>query len=159
MNGGRGFGGGERRKTDRRTRRGTVRRRLEECARRGEGSPGRRGGVCAGPQGGRPPQTRSPKWGACWRPREESLAVPRPPRPAPSRSGLRLCPLAASVPASFPALGGIGDWVPRASGGTPSRPGRRAVSRAHVHRSLFRPGLSCKAFGDRPREPPLLSSS
>lgn len=113
MNGGRVFGGGARRKTDRRTLGGTVRRRVEECAGPGEGSVG---GAAPGPQrrsvqravgeGRRPPKPRSPQERAPLEaPGGAAAAVPRPPT-APMACALTFWPqaLSPSCPstASFP---------------------------------------------------------
>lgn len=89
MNGARGFGGGARRKIDRRTRAATTRRTAKQknAPGREEGSPARRGGE--GREG--PPQTQEPREGVPRSSREEPAAVPRPPGAARADSGPGLC--------------------------------------------------------------------
>lgn len=117
MNGGRGFGGSERRKTDRRTHGRTVRRRAEECAWRGEersvgggsavqateASVGRRWGRAASP--GLQPlegaELEAPGGDVGGSQTSHGLLWP-----APSHSDFRLCPLATPALASFPVLRG-----------------------------------------------------
>lgn len=97
MNGGHGFGGGRRRKTDRRARRdGSTYSQAEECARpgwrggerwRGSRKLGLRGKCAVGGGGGRPPETPSPRRRLRWRPPVGAVwEVPRPPT-APSHPG------------------------------------------------------------------------
>lgn len=126
----------------------------------GEQRPGRRGGVYSG-RWGRAGGLRSPeapRRGPRWRPREEPLRrfpdLPRPRWPAPSHSGLRLCPPAA--PARPPSRSSRSRWT-QAALPAPQRPqqalGLPEVGAAgprpcaHVHPSPKGPELSCKPFG------------